>query len=224
MNKPYPFSKPVLIALAMLVVLFYSDRYLLFFIIDNFSFPDELVRPIVDLLKLTIIITMLIFYNKTNPPVTLGKIKINIFLTMILFLSFITLVYFFANKKHDITIDMLLSSEETPIQRTLFFIFYFFIPPVIQEVVFRGVLFDQLKKYSTIIAFLVPTVFFLILYSNINYLRVSLLDIIALGALSILLTLARIKTGGVLLPIILNSLFNMAYFKIKYLELEHAFG
>ncbi len=131
--------------------------------------------------------------------------------------AFAVTFFFFAL---GITLKSLLPSEETEFDRMLkssqaavYLVAFFatFTAPLVEEVVYRGILYSALqRKFGVILGVTFVTVLFVAVhipqYSNNNLPDYS--SIILLVLLSLTLTLIRVKTDNLLPCIILHTVFN----------------
>ncbi|MET4860868.1 CPBP family intramembrane glutamic endopeptidase [Morganella morganii] len=213
------FSKPVVLCVVMLVFLFYSDDYVIIFSSYIFESFYMSLRFIVDFIELAVVLAILFFYNKTNTPVLIGTIKIKTVTELTFIIVPVVFVLFLIEKLTGIEFEAGRYysdiNETMSVSKVLFYFSVFVIQPIIQGVVFCGVLFNELIKYSRKILFSVSTLFFIVYNAYDIRFGVCLSGVVLFVFLSIILLLARMKSGGVLLPVILHALFNIFYFNIQ---------
>lgn len=219
------FSKSVILCITMLIVLFYSDEYIITFISYNFYSVGESLIFIISFLNLIAILIILFFYNKESSPVSLGVIKIKTVIELFFFAVPMILILFLIKKATgiDAGVSRYITSETTTVSNVLIYISVFAIQSMVQDIVFFGVLFNSLKKYSKVFLFSVPTVFFVIYNTyNVSF-GFWLPGVVIFSSLSVILLMLRIRTKGVLFPIILHFIFNIFYEKIEYFSYNHGY-
>ncbi|WP_274371688.1 CPBP family intramembrane glutamic endopeptidase [Morganella morganii] len=216
------FSKPIVLCITMLIVLFYSDKYIITFISYNFHSVGESLIFIIGFLKLIAILILLFFYNKESYPVSLGVIKIK---TVIFFAVPMILILFLIKKETGIGAggSRYIVSETTTVSNVLIYISVFAIQSIVQDIVFFGVLFNNLKKYSKLFLFSVPAVFFVIYNAYDVSFGFWLPVVVIFFSLSVILLMSRIRTKGILLPIILHSIFNVFYINIEHFDYNYGY-
>lgn len=220
MNKSKLFSKPVMITITMLVVLFYAKEWFAYIIAGNFYSISTSIDFISNFAVFITIIAMTAFYNKINTPISLGKISPKTLVTMLLSLSLIILVLFTIGKITNEAQGLVIynSDDYMSMYTISLYISNFIISPICQIIVFYGVLFNVLSSYSKKVLFTLSTFSFVVFSFHGITFGFGLTMFITLIALSIVLILARLKTGGVLLPIVIHSLFNIYYLNIEHLD------
>ncbi|HDF2344311.1 TPA: CPBP family intramembrane metalloprotease [Morganella morganii] len=219
------FSKSVILCITMLIVLFYSDEYIITFISYNFYSVGESLIFIIDFLKLIAILVLLFFYNKESSPVSLGVIKIKTVIELFLFSVPMIFISFLIKKTTGIDAGGVryIAGETTTVSNVLIYISVFAIQSIVQDIVFFGVLFNNLKKYSKVFLFSVPTVFFVIYNTyNVSF-GFWLLGVVIFFSLSVILLMSRIRTKGILLPIVLHFIFNVFYEKIEHFSYNNGY-
>lgn len=219
------FSKSVILCITMLIVLFYSDEYIITFISYNFYSVGESLIFIIDFLKLIAILVLLFFYNKESSPVSLGVIKIKTVIELFLFSVPMIFISFLIKKTTGIDAGGVryIAGETTTVSNVLIYISVFAIQSIVQDIVFFGVLFNNLKKYSKVFLFSVPTVFFVIYNTyNVSF-GFWLPGVVIFFSLSVILLMSRIRTKGILLPIVLHFIFNVFYEKIEHFSYNNGY-
>lgn len=219
------FSKSVILCITMLIVLFYSDEYIITFISYNFYSVGESLIFIIDFLKLIAILILLFFYNKESSPVSLGVIKIKTVIELFLFAVPMILILFLIKKTTGIDAGGVryIAGETTTVSNVLIYISVFAIQSIVQDIVFFGVLLNNLKKYSKVFLFSVPTVFFVIYNTYNASFGFWLPGVVIFSSLSVILLMSRIRTKGILLPIVLHFIFNVFYEKIEYFSYNNGY-
>lgn len=223
-NKKF-FSKPVVLCITMLIVLFYSDEYIITFVSYNFYSVGESLIFIIDFFKLISILILLFFYNKESSPVSLGVIKIKTVMELVFFAVPMILILFLIKKATgvDAGVSRYITGETTTVSNVLIYISVFAIQSMVQDIVFFGVLFNSLKKYSKVFLFSVPTVFFVIYNAyNVSF-GFWLPGVVIFFSLSVILLMSRVRTKGILFPIVLHFIFNIFYEKIECFNYNHGY-
>lgn len=219
------FSKSVILCITMLIVLFYSDEYIITFISYNFYSVGESLIFIIDFLKLIAILILLFFYNKEGSPVSLGVIKIKNSYRIVFICVPMILISFLIKKTTGIDAGGVryIAGETTTVSNVLIYISVFAIQSIVQDIVFFGVLLNNLKKYSKVFLFSVPTVFFVIYNTYNASFGFWLPGVVIFSSLSVILLMSRIRTKGILLPIVLHFIFNVFYEKIEYFSYNNGY-
>ncbi|MGX4746770.1 CPBP family glutamic-type intramembrane protease [Providencia rettgeri] len=222
----------IFLAISLAVIWFNLDYNLLQIFLAYIVEPLHLEAFFILIYRLTsIALFVLLFlffrwYSKNIGEIALGRvfsIKSVIPFLLTILLSVLVIAYF--KLGGDMVTRELLIFDEGVINNILLFILTFIISPIVYEVIFRGIVFSAIQKENKTIILLFSVIPFVIfhIYTMTNVISPSIwvrimiyqYDVsIMLILLSCILTFARMRSGGVLLPIILNSLFFMSYIKM----------
>lgn len=219
----------IFLAISLIVIWFNLDydfiRHYLAYILEPLHLESSFIL-IYRLTSLALFILLLLFfrwYSKSISKIALGRVfstKATIPFLLTILLSVLVIAYF--KLGGDMVTRELLIFDEGVINNVLLFVITFIISPIVYEVTFRGIVFSAIQKENKIIIWLFSVIPFVIfhIYTMTNVFSPSIwvrvliyqYDVsIMLILLSCILTLARMRSGGVLLPIILNSIFFMSY-------------
>lgn len=222
----------VFLAISLIVIWFNLDYNLFRIFLANIVEPLHLESSFILIYRLTSLSLFILFllffqwYSKSISEIALGRVistssTIPFLLTILL--SVLVIAYF--KLGGDMVTRELLIFDEGVINNVLLFVITFIISPIVYEVTFRGIVFSAIQKENKIIIWLFSVIPFVIfhIYTMTNVFSPSIwvsamiyqYDMsIMLILLSCILTFARMRSGGVLLPIILNSIFFMSYIKM----------
>lgn len=220
------------LAISLIVIWFNLDynllRIFLAYIVEPLHL-ESLAVLIYRLISIVLFILLLLFfrwYSESISEIALGRVfstKSSIPFFLIFLLSVLVNAYF--KLGGDMVTREHLIFDEGVINNILLFVITFIISPIVYEVIFRGIVFSAIQKENKTIIWLFSVIPFVIfhIYTMTNVISPSIwvrimiyqYDVsIMLIVLSCVLTFARMRSGGVLLPIILNSLFFMSYIKM----------
>lgn len=172
---------------------------------EYFKFMKNFGRLTSHSLGLIFAIISLFIYSRFYADIKLGKIKDKI---SIKFIFYIFLLYFlfsvsgnlFGSPKEEFTTNIFNVSIYGKIA-TAFTIFL--IAPIAEEIIFRGFLLIPFIKYGKLFQ-LAGIILISLLFAYLHKSQYQLFTLIQLFLFSVILSFARLKSGGLFLPIILH--------------------
>lgn len=103
----------------------------------------------------------------------------------------------------------LLPTELTGFNLMLYYLYVGFIGPVIEEYIFRGVIFGSLKKYGAWFAIIISSILFGFMHMNLSQMFSAMFGGLVLG-------FVRAKSGSILPTIILHIVNNVIALLVNY--------
>lgn len=173
--------------------LFISQEILLFFLYSTESI---------------ILITIYFIFFKNRPGLGKGAFSIRLFLllfSIILLLQFVAPWLFQAKENEEWVISQI------ALKNSFFWvnnIMMIFLVPVYEEIVFRGCLFNAFKYWlseNTYLSALLVSILFSILHTQYSDVR----TLFILFLISLVFIFARVKSNGIVMPIVLHMMMNM---------------
>ncbi|EIU7556863.1 CPBP family intramembrane metalloprotease [Providencia rettgeri] len=222
----------IFLAISLIFIWFSLDydfsRYYLVYIVEPLHLESSFIL-IYRLISLSLFILLyLVFqwYSKNIDKIALGRVfstKSIIPFILTILLSALVIAYF--KLGDDMATRELIIFDDGVINNILLFAITFIISPIVYEVIFRGIVFNAIQNKNKTIIWLFSVIPFVIfhIYTMANvfspsiWMRIMIYQYdvsIMLIFLSCILTFARMRSDGVLLPIILNSFFFMSYIKM----------
>lgn len=175
----------------------------------------ETLLPLMYVTEFIILIPLYFLFFKKRPGLGRGTCNVRLFF---LLLSIILLLQFIAPWLLGIR-----KTEEWMVSQITLEDYYFwlnnimliFIVPVYEEIVFRGCLFNALKYWfneNVYLSAVLVSVLFSILHTQYSDIR----TLFILFLVSLVLIFARVKSNGILMPVILHIMMNMVVIGVQY--------